>query len=104
MLRRMLLSVGIASLAGCTNGVHLGPPQHETKVLELDKSELTRAELKMSAGELHVAGGAGKLMEADFDYNDPGAKPQVDYHSTGVRSDIEIRPSGTVHHGESTWN
>ena len=82
----------------------MGPMEHETKVLELDKSELTRAEIKLGAGELRVSGGATKLMEGDFDYNDPGSKPQVEYHSTGVRSDIEIQPSGTVHHGESKWD
>ena len=103
-VKRTLLAVGIAVLAGCGNDVRLGPMEHETKVLELDRSELTRVELKMGAGELRVSGGAPKLMEADFDYNDPGSKPQVEYHSTGVRSDIDIHPSGTVQHGESKWD
>jgi hypothetical protein len=78
--------------------------EHETKALELDKSEITRVELKMGAGELRVGGGAAKLMEANFDYNDAGSKPQVEYHSTGVRSDIDVHPSGTVQHGESKWD
>jgi hypothetical protein len=105
MVRRTLLTVGIAALAGCGDAVRLGPPVHETKVLELDKSELTRVELKMGAGELHISGGSPKLMEADFTYNVPGWKPQVEYHSTGVRSDIEIsHPPATVAHGNSTWN
>lgn len=78
--------------------------EHETKALALDKSEMTRVELKMGAGEMRVGGGAAKLMEGNFDYNDPGSKPQVDYHSTGVRSDIDIHPSGTVQHGESKWD
>ena len=91
-------------MAGCGNNVRLGPMEHETKNLELDKSEMTRAEVKIGAGELRVGGGAAKLMEGNFDYNDPGSRPQVDYHSTGVRSDIDIRPSGTVQHGESKWD
>jgi len=78
--------------------------EHETKALELDRSEMTRVEIKIGAGELRIAGGAGKLMEGDFSYNDPGSKPQVEYHSTGVRSDIDIHPSGTVHHGDSKWD
>jgi hypothetical protein len=98
-----LLTIGIV-LAGCGDHVRLGPMEHESKNLELDKSEMTRAELRIGAGELRVGGGAAKLMEANFDYNDPGAKPQVDYHSTGVRSDIDIRPSGTVQHGNSKWD
>jgi len=78
--------------------------EHETKALELDRSEMTRVEIKIGAGELRIAGGAGKLMEGDFSYTDPGSKPQVEYHSTGVRSDIDIHPSGTVQHGESKWD
>jgi hypothetical protein len=104
MLKRTLLTVGIAALAGCGNNVRLGPMEHQTKNLELDKSEMTRAEVKIGAGELRIAGGAAKLMEGNFDYNDPGSRPQVDYHSTGVRSDIEIYPSGTVQRGKSKWD
>jgi hypothetical protein len=90
----MLLTVGILLLAGCGNDVRLGPMEHDTKVLDLDKSEMTRVEIKMGAGELRLAGGA----------SNPGSKPQVEYHSTGVRSDIDVHPSGTVQHGESKWD
>ena len=92
-------------LAGCADGVRIGQPEHETKVIELDKSELTRVDLKMGAGELRVKGGSPKLMEGDFDFNTPGWKPQVEYHSTGVRSDIQIsHPPGTAPHGNSKWD
>jgi hypothetical protein len=104
MLKRALLTVGIVVLAGCGNDLRLGPMEHQTKTLDLDKSELTRVELKMGAGELRVSGGAPKLLEGNFDYNDPGSRPQVEYHSTGVRSDIDIHPTGTVQHGESKWD
>ena len=104
MPRRALLWLGIATLAGCGHGVRSGEPQHEVKVLELDRSELTRVELKMGGGELRVSGGSTKLMEAGFDYTLPGRKPQVDYHSTGVRSDIEISEStGTFTNGNVAW-
>jgi len=104
LLRHTLLTMGIVVLAGCGR-VRTGPTEHETKVLDLDKSELTRVELKMGAGELRVQGGSSKLMEADFTYNVPGWKPQVEYHSTGVRSDIEIsHPPGTAPHGKSDWS
>ncbi|MBZ5635224.1 MAG: toast rack family protein [Acidobacteriia bacterium] len=104
LVKRTLLIAGIATLAGCGTGVRLGPMEHETKVLELDKSEMTRVELKIGAGTLRVEGASPKLMEGNFDYNDPGSKPQVEYHSTGVRSDIEVHPSGTVQHGDSKWD
>ena len=95
MTNRLILSVLIAALAGCSDRIRIGEPVHETKVLELDKSELTRVELKMGAGELRVTGNSPKLMEADFDYNSPGWKPEVDYHSTGVRADIQISNSAS---------
>jgi hypothetical protein len=99
------LTVGIAVLAGCTDGGRIGQPEHESKVLELDKSELTRVELKIGAGELRVGGGSPKLMEADFDYSTPGWKPKVEYHSTGVRSDIEVsNPPGNFPHGKNNWS
>ena len=104
MLKLMLVTAGIVVLSGCADNVRLRPMEHETKTLDLDKSEMTRAELKMGAGELRVGGGAAKLMEGNFDFNDPGSRPQVEYHSTGVRSDIEIHPSGVTQHGETKWD
>lgn len=104
-LRTVVLCVGMAVLAGCSDPVRIDQPEHETKVLELDKSELTRVELKIGGGELRVAGGSPRLMEADFDYNTPGWKPQVEYHSTGVRSDIEVSQApGAVPHGKNDWD
>ena len=74
-------------------------------MVELDRSELTRVELKMGGGELRASGGSTRLMEATFDYNLPGGKPQVEYHSTGVRSDIEIFESAeTFTNANETWN
>jgi len=105
MLGRILLTVGIAVLVGCSGKARIERLDHETKVLELDKSELTRMELKMGGGEMRVTGGSPKLMEADFDYSEPGWTPQVEYHSTGVRSDIEIsNAEGSVPHGKNNWN
>src|SRR5436189_6485407 len=103
LLLTLAITTAIATLAGCSDRIRVGEPVHETKVLELDKSELTRVELKMGAGELRVTGNTPKLMEADFDYTSPGWKPEVDYHSTGVRGDIQISNSANSH-GESKWN
>ena len=105
LLLTLAITTAIAMLAGCSDRIRIGEPVHETKVLELDKSEMTRVELKMGAGELRVTGNSPKLLEADFDYNSPGWKPEVDYHSTGVRGDIQISNSASAApHGESKWN
>jgi len=105
LLLTLAITTAIAMLAGCSDRIRIGEPVHETKVLELDKSEMTRVELKMGAGELRVTGNSPKLLEADFDYNSPGWKPEVEYHSTGVRGDIQISNSASAApHGESKWN
>jgi hypothetical protein len=105
VLRLLSVTVGFLLLSACNQDGRIGQEEHESKILELDKSELTRVELKMDAGELRVGGGSPKLMEADFDYNVPGWKPQVDYHSTGVRSDIQISNApGAVPHGKNNWS
>jgi hypothetical protein len=105
MVKTILLMIGAALLCGCDGRYPIGAPQHETKVIELDKSELVRVDLKMGAGELHVEGGSAKLAEADFNYNLPGWKPQMEYHSTGVRSDLEITNAGdAAPHGNNRWD
>ena len=105
LLLTLAITTAIATLVGCSDRIRIGEPVHQTKVLELDKSELTRVELKLGAGELRVTGNSPKLLEADFDYNSPGWKPEVDYHSTGVRGDIQISNSASAApHGESKWN
>jgi hypothetical protein len=105
LLLTLAITTAIATLAGCSERIRVGEPVHATKVLELDKSEMTRVELKLGAGELRVSGNSAKLLEADFDYNSPGWKPEVDYHSTGVRGDIQISNSASAApHGESKWN
>ena len=81
-----------------------GPTQHESAHFDLDKSKLTRVELRMGAGELNITGGSPKLAEADFTFNVPSWKPNVDYHSTGVRGDLVIaQPESGVSLGNSEY-
>ena len=68
----------------------VGPTRHESVHFDLDKSEALRLDLRMSAGELHVDGGSSYLAEADFTYNVPEWKPEVNYHSTGSHGDLQL--------------
>ncbi len=88
---------------GC-DAARTGPTQHESAHFDLDKSELTRVELRMGAGELNVGGGSSKLAEADFTFNVPTWKPTVEYHSTGVRGDLVIaQPESGASLGNSEY-
>jgi len=67
-----------------------GPERTETRDVELDKSEEVRAELRMGAGELHVHGGASKLMEGRFVYNRLRMRPEVSYRGTDFRGHLVV--------------
>jgi hypothetical protein len=69
-----------------------GPAIHDKQSVDLDKSELTRVDLKIGAGELKVSGGASKKLEADFEYSE-ALKPTVE-HREGKTSDITISQGG----------
>src|ERR1051325_2665572 len=86
-MRTTLLAAAVIA-AGCgINGVRTGPVEHESKSIDLDKSEMARVEIKMGAGELRVDGGSPKLMDADFTYNVSSWKPIVRYNSSSFRSE-----------------
>lgn len=83
-------------LTGCdSETVATGPVEMETRIIERDKSELVRAEVRMGAGELNVRGGAQKMLEAEFRYDVPQWKPEIRYNATGFRGILTIeQPSG----------
>ena len=83
-------------LTGCdSETVATGPVEMETRIIERDKSELVRAELRMGAGELNVRGGAQEMLEAEFRYDVPQWKPEIRYNATGFRGILTIeQPSG----------
>jgi hypothetical protein len=78
----------VVLLASCSIGT--GPTVHDKHSIELDKSELTRLNLRIGAGELRVSGGASKKVEADLAYNSDRLKPTVDQRNSGSHSEIEI--------------
>ncbi len=101
------LGAAVVFLTGCdVNSVETGPTQHESKAIDLDKSEMVRTELKMAAGELRISGGATKLMEGDFSYNIPQWKPEVRYSATGFRGTLFVEQGSGSAGGNShnEWN
>jgi hypothetical protein len=98
----------ILTFAACTIArPPTGPTVHETKVIDADKFEMARIELKMGAGELNLESGSPKLVEADFQYNVPAWKPVVESNAASFRADIRIsQPPGVSVSGnaENKWN
>jgi hypothetical protein len=97
----LLLCGGCEKIPGAT-----GETRHETKVIELDKAETARVEIKMGAGELHVQSGTPKLLEANFAYNVPDLKPVVDYKAAASGGELTISQSdsGSFRNTVNTWD
>jgi hypothetical protein len=68
-----------ALLVGCSSGARVGPLQTEFQSVELGGAQSVNVNINMGAGNLTVAGGAEKLLEADFTYNVAKLKPDVQY-------------------------
>jgi len=106
-MKSALLALATLALGGCdANFERHGSLQHETRSIDLDKSEMARVEIKMGAGELRVDGGSAKLMDADFEYNIASWKPIVRYDASSFRGQLRIEQPGGVHGGSYVykWN
>ena len=95
MMGKVALATGLAALAltGCdevNRRALTGPLLHDTQTVELDKAEMVRVEMRMGAGELNVAGGSARLLDADFEYVLPESKPVVRYQASSFRGQLSI--------------
>ena len=95
-MRGKLLLAGLAILAltGCDErrrSSYSGPLLHVTKAIELDKADMVRVEMRMGAGELDVGGGSPRLLDAEFEFNNPALKPVVRYEASSFRGRLSIQ-------------
>jgi hypothetical protein len=81
-----------------------GPAKTLTRTIELDKADAVDVELKMTAGELHVAGGATRLADASFTFNVPEWEPVIDYRRNGERGTLTISQPATSPSFRNTEN
>jgi hypothetical protein len=99
-------AVSLLTLMACVGDwTPPGPSRTETRSVDLDNSELVRAELKMGAGELRVHGGSPKLMDAEFTFNRPIMRPSVRYDSSGFRGNLTVEEPSihNVHNMNSNY-
>lgn len=103
MFARCAAAIGAALCLGGCMIEPAGPTQHEFRAIDRDKAELVRVNLNFGAGRLIVGSGTEKLMRADFTYNVPSWKPEVDYHSTAGEGSLTVsEPSGEHGHRAGT--
>lgn len=80
---------------------------HQVEAVERQGAESVRIQIEMGAGELTVAGGANKLLEADFRYSEVEGKPKVAYDVSSKQGRLTISQSGAgIHLGRTrnNWN
>ncbi len=95
----LLLIAGIAlSLQTASRKIH------DVETVDRQGSEPVRVHIQMPAGELKLSGGASKLMEADFNYDQAEGKPEISYHVSGDSGELEITQPGKKFHMGPTRN
>ncbi|HUI42218.1 MAG TPA: toast rack family protein [Terriglobia bacterium] len=105
-----ILCVALPAIFGATacvignNNVPAGELRTESKTVQLGAAKTVEVHIKMGAGELKVDGGATDLLNADFTYNVPRWKPEVQYNVTGDTGRLSIeQPSGGGHMGNTRY-
>ncbi len=76
---------------------------HEAQTVVRGAADSVRVDLSMPAGELKLAGGASKLLQADFDYDEGQGKPFVQYDVTGKEGQLRVSQErdGGFHFGRN---
>jgi hypothetical protein len=82
---------------------------HQSQAVEQQGAKSVHAHIELGAGRLELSGGATKLLEADFYYDRPSLKPEVNYFVSGGDGDLSILQPGQDHvqfgpSGRSEWN
>jgi hypothetical protein len=108
---RHTLGVGFTFLlvvTGC-NVVNLdsGPTKTVEQEIDVGKAETVRAEIRMSAGDLRVRGGATKLLSGSERYSERTGPPVFRYDVTGSHGLLTIespKTGGSIGKGGGDWN
>jgi len=80
---------------------------HDVEAIDRQGSEPVRVHIQMPAGELKLSGGANKLMEADFNYDEAEGKPEASYRVSGGTGELDVSQPGKKFHfgpAHNDWN
>jgi N-terminal domain of toast_rack, DUF2154 len=86
----LALMVILLMVSGCTT-VEVGELQTESRSVELENADSVDVELDMSRGEMNIAGGADKLLNAEFRYNVAAWKPEIEYNVIEGQGKLIVR-------------
>jgi hypothetical protein len=75
---------------------------HESKSVDAQGADTVRMFVEMPAGDLRISGGATKLLDAEFDYDESEGQPEVSYDAKEGR--LKITQGGGHPHIGNTRN
>jgi len=78
-----------------------------TKVIETGGAKAVHMSIKTPAGELHMAGGADQVLEADFAYSSAWHVPDFDYSVNSGVGELNVTQSSGgqfMVNSDNTWN
>lgn len=81
----------VASLSGCSSVDGSHELEEEFRSFELDNVKSVLIDVRMSAGELDVAGGAEELLATRFVYDSTQIKPEVEYQLLEDKGYVTIK-------------
>jgi N-terminal domain of toast_rack, DUF2154 len=84
MCKRWLnVTLSAALMWAGTSCIHLQPPRTDARTLSRSDATAVLVDLRMTSGQLHVHGGASKLIDATFHYAEPSQAPRLNYVERG---------------------
>lgn len=95
--------------AGCHIQVEGDRKPEETKTVNIErpKANMVDVTVAMSAGELEMTGGAGKLMEGQFTFSGGNQGPEVQFEDSSFRGRLNItnksRSTTIGNNARNTW-
>ena len=87
----LIVAAAVAVFIGACQSQEAGQTQRESRSIQPENAQAVRTNLRMSAGELDLTGGADTLMEADFSYNVANWRPQVHYDVSGGTGELVVK-------------
>jgi hypothetical protein len=103
-----VLLIVVLILVGMLHEGRVQASLHDSHSLDLGAAKDVHAALEMATGKLTVAGGADRLLNADFNYLPSDGKPVVDYAINDGRGNISITQPNDSHirmiNSHNLWN
>jgi hypothetical protein len=97
-----LLILLLVFVVALSRGVATRRSVHRVESVERQGADSVRVLIEMPAGQLKLAGGASKLLEAGFDYTEAEGEPKVSYELIGKQGQLKLTQSGRgVHFGQT---